>query len=265
MARGPGNRASAQGGAGGQELQPVVGTVPALVEKTAALTARQSESAALMSVIAKAAGDPTIDVAKLQALLDVKERWEAGEARKEFLAAMVAFKDAGATVIKNKLITDGPLKGKRYADLFAVVDSIMPLLTKHGLSHSWAVTRDEEKWIEVTCILTHVKGHSEKRSMGGPPDAGGAKNSIQARASTVSYLERYTLLAVVGMTSAEQDTDGRAPAEAEQADPWTEAQTKAAAEASQAGTYGEWWKAQAPEFRAAAIHTKKHADFKAVA
>ncbi len=31
--------------------------------------------------------------------------------------------------------------------------------------------------------------------MGGPPDAGGAKNALQARASTKSYLERYTLKA----------------------------------------------------------------------
>lgn len=45
--------------------------------------------------------------------------------------------------------------------------------------------------------------------MGGPPDAGGAKNAIQARSSTVSYLERYTLKAITGLSEGGDDTDGR--------------------------------------------------------
>jgi hypothetical protein len=44
--------------------------------------------------------------------------------------------------------------------------------------------------------------------MGGPPDTGGAKNAIQARASAKTYLERYTLLAATGLASANSDNDG---------------------------------------------------------
>jgi hypothetical protein len=44
--------------------------------------------------------------------------------------------------------------------------------------------------------------------MGGPPDAGGAKNAIQARASTISYLERYTLKAICGVAEGGEDDDG---------------------------------------------------------
>ena len=44
--------------------------------------------------------------------------------------------------------------------------------------------------------------------MGGPPDVGGAKNPIQARASTVSYLQRYTLKAITGLSEQEDDDDG---------------------------------------------------------
>jgi hypothetical protein len=105
-------------------------------------------------------------------------------------------------------VTDGPLKGKSYAELFAVVDAATPALSKHGLSHSWKVTKDEKDWIEVTCFLKHVAGHAESVSFGGPPDSGGAKNAIQARASTKSYLERYTLLAITGLSSKDQDNDG---------------------------------------------------------
>ena len=44
--------------------------------------------------------------------------------------------------------------------------------------------------------------------MGGPPDTGGAKNAIQARASTKSYLERYTLKAITGLSEQDDDDDG---------------------------------------------------------
>jgi hypothetical protein len=45
--------------------------------------------------------------------------------------------------------------------------------------------------------------------MGGPPDAGGAKNPIQARASTITYLERYTLKAICGVAEGGEDDDGQ--------------------------------------------------------
>ena len=89
-----------------------------------------------------------------------------------------------------------------------MIEAITPALTQHGLSASWKLTKDEPGWIEVTCVLKHVGGHSECVSMGGPPDAGGAKNAIQARASTVSYLERYTLKAIVGVSEQDDDDDG---------------------------------------------------------
>jgi hypothetical protein len=105
-------------------------------------------------------------------------------------------------------VTDGPLKGKSYAELFSVVNAVTPMLSKHGLGASWSITKDDRDWIEVTCTVKHSLGHSETVSMGGPPDAGGAKNAIMARASTVSYLERYTLKAILGLS--EQDDDDNA-------------------------------------------------------
>ena len=151
------------------------------------------------------------DLEKLQKLMDLQERWEANEARKAFSEAFNAFKNESIRIVRNIEVTDGPLKGKRYADLFTVVDTIAPLLSKHGLSHSWKLTKDDPGWLEVTCVIRHSRGHSESVSMGGAPDTGGAKNAIQARASAKTYLERYTLLAATGMASAGQDIDGAAP------------------------------------------------------
>lgn len=166
------------------------------------------DASSLMKIIDRAAMDPSFDVAKLQQLLAVKQQWEENEARKAFNVAFAAFKSEAVVVLKNRDVTDGPLKGKKYAELFSVVNAVTPLLSKHGLSASWKLTKDEKDWIEVTCTLKHVLGHAEAVSMSGPPDAGGAKNAIQARASTITYLERYTLKAVCGVAEQGDDTDG---------------------------------------------------------
>jgi hypothetical protein len=148
------------------------------------------------------------DLAYVEKLMQLQERYESNEARKAYSAAFSAFKSLAVTIIKNKEVTAGPLSGKSYAELHAVVNAVTPALSQNGLSASWRITKDDKDWIEVTCSLSHVMGHSESVSMGGPPDASGAKNGIQARASTVSYLERYTIKAILGLAEQDKDNDG---------------------------------------------------------
>ena len=160
-----------------------------------------------MGMVAMAvAQGATID--KLEKLMDLQDRWEARESLKAFNVAFADFKAEAVQIVKNVKVTDGPLKGKSYADLFGVVQAVTPALSKHGLSASWKTTKDDPNWIEVTCILRHIDGHYETESMGGIPDVGGAKNAIQARASSKSYLERYTLMAITGLASSDMDKDG---------------------------------------------------------
>jgi len=166
---------------------------------------------------------------QIEKMMDLQDRWQKGEAKKAYDTAFAAFKAEAVKIIKGKDVTDGPLKGKSYAELHDVVNAVTPALSKHGLSSSWKLTRDEKDWMEVTCYLRHVGGHEESVSMGGPPDAGGAKNAIQARASTKTYLERYTLKAITGLSEQNDDTDGNAidPKSQQAIDSWITAATTA--------------------------------------
>ena len=155
------------------------------------------------------AASKDVDPDKLQKLMDFAERYQANLAKMAFNAAMMAFKTDALRISRNITYSDGPLKGKKYADLFGVVDKLTPALSSHGLSASWRVTKDEPAWLEVTCTIRHEAGHSESVSMGGEPDKGPARNAITARGSSVTYLERYTLLAAVGMAVAGQDDDAQ--------------------------------------------------------
>jgi len=142
----------------------------------------------MLSIIERAVMSPDFDVNKLTQLLELRERWEKTEARKAFVAAMNEFTHYN------------------HATLDHVCDVVISGLSKHGISHRWTVAQDAGL-IKVTCILTHEQGHSEETTLMGAPDASGAKNSIQQIGSTVTYLQRYTLLAATGL-AASNDSDG---------------------------------------------------------
>lgn len=214
-------------------------------EQSRSLALAENSPASLMLAALQQGATPE-QVEKMMAL---QERWEANEARKAYNVAFAAFKAEAVRIIRNKTVTDGPLKNKSYAELFSVVDAVTPALSRHGLSASWKISRDEKDWIEVTCTLTHAQGHSESVSMGGPPDTGGAKNAIQARASTKSYLERYTLKAICGVAEGGEDDDGNGgPAHAQPIPPEL---LQAARDESMKGwkALAAWIKSRTPEER----------------
>lgn len=224
------------------------------------LTMAEPQGAALTPVEllsgAQRAGAPPELLEKYMALY---ERWEANEARKAFVEAFAAFKAEAVKVIRNKTVTDGPLKGKSYAELFSFVEAVTPALSKHGLSASWNITKDEKDWIEVTCTIEHVLGHARRVPMGGPPDVGGAKNAIQARASTITYLERHTLKAACGIAEQGDDADGNGADELITADQAKELDALIIAGKTDLAKFLKWAKAD----KVAAIKAKYFDDCKA--
>ena len=188
------------------ELEPAARQAQPLATTASTALAPHSPAAMMMAAMSQGAS-----LEQVEKMMDLQDRWERKEAEKAYNSAFAAFKAEAVRIVKGRKVTDGPLRGKEYAELHDVVDAVTPALSRHGLSTSWKLTRDDKDWLEVTCTLKHVGGHCEVVSMGGPPDAGGAKNALQARASTKSYLERYTLKAICGVAEGGDDTDGTPP------------------------------------------------------
>jgi hypothetical protein len=154
------------------------------------------------------------DPAFLSRLLDVQERWEANVAKKAYVAAMSAFKQEAPSVMKKAdrvdFKTDKGRTAYNYANLGSIVQEISAILGKHDLSASWE-TSQEGNIITVWCHVTHAAGHRESVKLAGPSDQSGNKNPIQAIGSTVTYLQRYTLLAALGLATGEDDDGDGAP------------------------------------------------------
>lgn len=139
----------------------------------------------------------------VEKLMSLQERWETGQARKAFDRAIAAAKAKITPIQRNA-------KGhndKRYADFAAIAKVVDPILSEHGLSYRFRTAQGER--ISVTCILSHEDGHSEETTLSGPADASGSKNAIQAIGSTLTYLQRYSLVQMLGL-AASNDDDGKA-------------------------------------------------------
>lgn len=148
----------------------------------------------------------------LDKLMQLALQWEANEARKEFVVALNSFKANPPVIDKNKHVSyknkDGSYTEYDHATLDHAVEIVSASLSQYGLSFRWKTTQSEGK-VRVTCILTHSLGHSEETTLESGPDISGGKNPIQGIGSAVTYLERYTLLAAVGLAAQDQDDDGQ--------------------------------------------------------
>lgn len=187
-------------------------------------------------------------VEEIGAFMDMMERQRKAEAQQAFVMAMAAFKKNPPTIEKTNTADFTTAKGRTtytYADLATVCVAVIAALAEHGISHDWSVEQPgaghpDVGMICVTCTLTHERGHSKSTTLKAPADPSGSKNAIQAIGSTVSYLERYSLLAACGIAVKEMgDDDGAAsPQQGEHlADKWV---MKAGAAATQEALQLVW-------------------------
>ncbi len=151
------------------------------------------------------------DLATLEKFMELSERYESNQARKAYVVAMNNFKANPPEIEKDKKVEYQTSKGTTkysHASLANVTNKINKALSNCGLSAAWN-TAQSEKGVTVTCTITHENGHSESTSLSAPPDISGSKSAIQAIGSTISYLERYTILALTGLATHDQDDDGK--------------------------------------------------------
>jgi hypothetical protein len=143
------------------------------------------------------------DLGSVKEMLAMSKELAADQSRRAFDAAVAEAKAEIPTVRKNA-------KGhndKQYANFAAYASVIDPIISKFGLSYRFRTTQTDR--INVTCVLAHKEGHYEETTLSGPADTTGSKNAIQAIGSTLTYLQRYTLVQALGLAASEDD-DGRA-------------------------------------------------------
>lgn len=151
------------------------------------------------------------DVDKLEKLMALQERWDAQQAKKAYFDALSQMQAEMPIIRKLSNASFATKSGGQMSYAFAkledIVEQMKPLLKKFGFSFRFE--QGFENGIFIKCIATHKDGHSEECSMVGGADMSGNKNPLQQVASSVTYLRRYTLTGVFGISTADADIDGR--------------------------------------------------------
>ncbi|UXU67442.1 ERF family protein [Staphylococcus agnetis] len=119
----------------------------------------------------------------------------------EINKAMVAFRKDVKQPLKDK---NNPFFKSKYVPLENVVEAIDEAATPHGLSYTQWALNDSEGRVGVATMLMHESGEYIEYD---PVFMNAEKNTPQGAGSLISYLKRYSLSAIFGITS-DQDDDG---------------------------------------------------------
>lgn len=158
-----------------------------------------------MMMDAKAAG---FEMSEIKEMMDLQDRNDKRLAKQAFDKAMADFKRNPPKVIKDK---ENAQYGSMYATIGNVVNTVNEAMGPYGLNARWEFPAPDAETIYCTCILAHELGHEERVTLDAPVDKSGAKNALQQRRSSRTYLRLETFEAVTGIASEyNEDDDGNA-------------------------------------------------------
>ncbi len=164
----------------------------------------------VLAIIDMAARDPTVDVAKMQQLLDMRERVMAREAKIAYSVAMRAAQSEMQPVVRD---AENKATSSRYARLETIDKVIRPVYTRHGFSLSFNAPATTKDSVTISCTVMHDSGHSERHELTGALDTTGAKGNsnktdVHGLGSSVSYFRRYLKVMIFDITLTNEDNDG---------------------------------------------------------
>lgn len=176
-----------------------------------------TQNDAVLATIKRIALDPNVDITKLEKMLAMQERILARNAEMEFNADLAALQTELPMISEKGEIWHKGTLISTYAKFEDINETIKPILSKYGFAISFRMSTNAD-FVKVTCNLVHRNGHKETTEILLPTDLGGAKNKVQAVASSVSYGKRYTLEAMLNISTGGQDDDGEGTEQTELVD-----------------------------------------------
>lgn len=181
-------------------------TATELVEAPQNEVAVQSDTAAMISMIERAAANPEVDPEKLIRLYDLHERMQAKSAEKAFYESMAEMQPHLPVVEHTKKIGYTDKSGKEvvkgtYTPWEDIDELVRPIYTKYGFGLSFQVDQSPNTPVCITAIVMHRAGHKTETTIQLPADSSGSKNAVQAVGSAITYGKRYAACAALNITT----------------------------------------------------------------
>lgn len=160
------------------------------------------------------ARDPSVDVDKLERLMQMHERATARRAEEQFNAAMSQAQTKMRPIAAD---AENPQTKSKYASYAQIDRALRPIYTEHGFGLSFD-TGDgaAAQWVRVLCHVTHAGGFMRTYHVDMPADGKGAKGGdvmtiTHAVGAAMSYGMRYLLKMIFNVAVGAEDVDGNAP------------------------------------------------------
>lgn len=129
---------------------------------------------------------------------------EKSESIVELSKAMTEFQKEVKQPFKDK---NNPFFKSKYVPLESVVEAITDIAPNHGISFTQWALNDENGMVGISTLLMHESGEwIEYDPVFFPTD----KQTAQGAGALMTYLKRYTLSAIFGITSDEDDDGNQA-------------------------------------------------------
>ena len=173
----------------------------------------QTGAVSILDVVARAASDPHVDVAKMERLLAMAAQERADQRRTSYMAALARLQAALPQITKSGTIQDrdGNVRHK-FAKIEDIDVVIRPLCAEEGFSFSFD-SKPSPSGIAYECAMHHRDGHMEVKSLVLPVDTGGGRSAAQSVGSTTSYARRYLLGMHLNLVTRDEDNDGAGASE----------------------------------------------------
>jgi hypothetical protein len=119
----------------------------------------------------------------------------------EISKALVEFNKELSRIEKD---ANNPFFKNSYATLDTILDTVRPILARHGISILQMPSGNGEL-IEMRTILLHTSGEFIESPVVAMK---AVKNDPQSLGSTITYAKRYSISAMLGISTGDKDDDG---------------------------------------------------------
>ena len=149
----------------------------------------------------------------LDKLMELQQRYEKNQARKDYNRAMVTAQAQMPTVFKSRENSGTRSTYASYDDIMRV---IRPGLSENGFAISFNQTETADT-MTLSARIMHRSGHSETTEFTLPKDevikskaGNNVTNLAQAQGAANSYAKRYCLCNALNIVNGDQDDDAKA-------------------------------------------------------
>jgi len=184
---------------------------------TTAVTTTKTGDASLQiaaesDALVRLAIDKNLDVDKLERIIALHNEAKAHAAKAAFFEAFKRLQSELPEIVKRRTVSkrDGGGLLYKFANLTDIVRVLRPLEQAHGFAHRFEFAEEGGR-LCVTCIVTHVDGHSERSTFTVPATTGQNTSAAQNAGIMQTYGMRYAIIGAYGITTADEDMDAVAP------------------------------------------------------